>query len=129
MVAIGEAARLSGVGIETIRYYEREGIVPRPGRTANNRRVYGPGEIGRLRMLRQCRNLGFSLSDAKLLLDLSDQPAADCGTVYAMAEAQIAAVRAKIADLKKLEVALQELTLNCGSGSVACPMLEQLRKI
>ncbi|MCD9150154.1 MerR family transcriptional regulator [Pseudophaeobacter flagellatus] len=72
MIAIGEASRQSGIGIETIRYYEREGIVPKPERAANNRRLYSVHDVGRLRLLKKCRDLGFPLADAKTLIDLSE---------------------------------------------------------
>lgn len=127
MIAIGEASRQSGVGIETIRYYEREGIVPRPARAANNRRLYSPDEVGRLRYLKRCRELGFSLASAKTLLDLSESRDADCHSVKALAEAHVSDVRQKIKELIKLEAALVELTANCAAGNVACPMLGKLR--
>ncbi|UWQ32382.1 MerR family transcriptional regulator [Leisingera sp. M527] len=70
MTAIGEASRQSGVSVETIRYYEREGIVPKPQRAPNNRRLYSARDVGRLRFLKRSRDLGFPLADAKTLLVL-----------------------------------------------------------
>jgi DNA-binding transcriptional MerR regulator len=127
MFAIGEASRQSGVGIETIRYYEREGIVPKPERASNNRRVYTTHDIGRLRFLKKCRDLGFPLPDAKTLLDLSEGGGEDCQSVKEMAELHIDNVRHKINELIRLEAALRELTVNCDIGNVSCPMLSQLR--
>jgi len=127
MIAIGEASRQSGVGIETIRYYEREGIVPKPERAANNRRMYSQREVGRLRFLKRCRDLGFSLASAKTLLDLSESSDADCQSVKALAEVHISDDRQKIIELGKLETALVELTANCAAGNVACPMLNKLQ--
>lgn len=127
MIAIGEASRQSGVGIETIRYYEREGIVPKPERAANNRRLYSAHDVGRLRFLKKCRDLGFPLTDAKMLLGLSEGGDADCQSVKEMTELHIADVREKISALKRLEAALSELMANCDSGNVSCPMLSQLR--
>ncbi len=127
MIAIGEASRQSGVGIETIRYYEREGIVPRPVRALNNRRLYAASDVGRLRFLKRCRDLGFPLPDAKALLELSEGSAEDCRSVKELAEAHIASVRSKIDELRRLERALRELTANCDSGNVHCPMLQSLR--
>jgi MerR family mercuric resistance operon transcriptional regulator len=129
MIAIGEASRLSGVGIETIRYYEREGIVPEPGRAANNRRLYSKEEVGRLRFLKQCRDLGFRLADAKTLLGLSEHHETDCQSVKDIAEFHISSVQAKIAELKRLEAALDELMANCSGGNVECPMLRQLQQM
>lgn len=127
MIAIGEASRQSGVGIETIRYYEREGFVPIPARALNNRRLYSANDVGRLRFLKKCRDLGFSLSVAKALLELSEGSADDCRSVKELAEAHIASVRTKINELRRLERALSELTANCDSGKVHCPMLQRLR--
>ena len=127
MIAIGEASRQSGVGIETIRYYEREGVVPKPERASNNRRLYSQRDVGRLRFLRKCRDLGFPLADAKTLLDLSESSGADCQTVKEMAERHVSNVRRKIKELTVLEAALNELTANCDSGNISCPMLSQLR--
>jgi MerR family mercuric resistance operon transcriptional regulator len=70
MFAIGEASRQSGVGIETIRYYEREGIVPKAERTASGRRVYCRDAIARLRFIRRCRDHGFSIADSRTLMAL-----------------------------------------------------------
>lgn len=127
MTSIGEASRRSGVSIETIRYYERAAIVPKPDRAENGRRVYSDLEIGRLRFVRRCRDLGFSMADAKTLLALSEGTAADCKAVYDLAIAHLAAVRIKISELARLEAALEELTSNCQSASTRCPMLEELK--
>ncbi|SLN44885.1 Mercuric resistance operon regulatory protein [Falsiruegeria litorea R37] len=127
MIAIGEASRRSGVGIETIRYYEREGIVPKPERASNNRRLYSEHDVGRLRFLKKCRDLGFPLADAKILLNLSEGDREDCRSVKEVAEIHITKIRAKIDELGRLEAALSELTANCDSGNVSCPLLSQLR--
>ena len=127
MIAIGEASRQSGVGIETIRFYEREGVVPKPARGANNRRLYSAEAVGRLRYLKRCRDLGFSLADAKTLLALSDSRQEDCQSVRDLAQDRLSEVRAKLEDLSKLESALVELMANCAIGNVACPMLSRLR--
>jgi MerR family mercuric resistance operon transcriptional regulator len=129
MIAIGEASRQSGVGIETIRYYEREGILPKPERAPNNRRVYSAEDVGRLRFLKRCRDLGFSLADAKTLLDLSEGGGGDCRAVKDLAELHAANVRAKIDELRRLEAALKELMSNCDSGNAHCPLLSELRTV
>lgn len=127
MIAIGEASRQSGVGIETIRYYEREGIVPKPERAPNNRRIYSVQDVGRLRFLKKCRDLGFPLADSKALLLLSEGGGEDCQSVQELAELHITNIRDKIDELRRLEAALHELTANCASGNVSCPMLARLR--
>jgi len=126
--AIGEVSRKSGVSIETIRYYEREGIVPKPDRLPNGRRVYVSEEIGRFKFLKNCRDLGFSLPDAKALLDLSGAAHSDCEAVSRMSKTHLDSIRDKISELKKLDAALQELTANCSAGNTDCPMLDKLRK-
>lgn len=128
MIAIGQAARLSGVSIETIRYYEREGIVARPARAQNGRRVYGAAEIADLTFIRRCRDLGFSMSDARTLLALSHGREENCDHVRDLASRHLAAVRDRIGELRRLEEALEELTANCASGSPLCPMLDDLRR-
>lgn len=129
MVEIGEASRQSGVGIETIRFWEREGIIPRPNRQANNRRQYSAADIGRLRFVRTCRDLGFPPTEARALLDLSMRRDGDCAAVKAMAERQIASIRDRIVALTALEAALVEMSGNCDRGQITCPMLMQLQQV
>ncbi len=128
MIAIGEAARLSGVSIETIRYYEREGIVARPARGLNGRRLYDAAEVADLTFIRRCRDLGFPMVDARTLLALSHGREENCDRVRDLSSRHLAAVRDRIAELRRLEAALEELTGNCASGSPLCPMLDDLRK-
>jgi DNA-binding transcriptional MerR regulator len=127
MSLIGEASKRSGVGIETIRYYEREGIVPKPGRSPNGRRKYTRDDIANLRFIKRCRELGFALQDARALLLISQGGNVDCGNVLEFGLSQLEDVRTKIEELRKLEVALEELTSNCRAGSPQCPMLDQIR--
>lgn len=126
MTGIGEAARQSGLGIETIRYYEREGIVPAPARLGNGRRSYSPAAVARLRFLRTCRSLGFTLSESRLLLDLSERPQVDCAAVLDISEAHLRTVRARIRELRALERALRQLASNCRQNRTTCPLLEEL---
>jgi len=123
MIAIGEAARQSGVAIETIRYYERAGIVPKPGRGANGRRAYTPEDVARLRFVRRCRDLGFSMAEARALLRLEE---GDCESVCALTEMHLDKVRRKIAALQALEAELITLTERCTLGATRCPMLDEL---
>lgn len=127
MIAIGEASRLSGVSIETIRYYEREGIVSKAGRTASGRRVYSDTEISELRFIKRCRDLGFSIRDAVALRDLADAPSVACETVEQLGRTHLSKVQEKLAELQKLESALAELVANCSNGQSDCPMLDALR--
>ncbi|MEP2980676.1 MAG: MerR family transcriptional regulator [Lentilitoribacter sp.] len=124
--AIGNAAKLSGVNIETIRYYEREGIVPKAKRAENGRRTYDEDAISRLRFVKRCRELGFAIVDIRTLLRLSDQDAGTCDEVRNLSEMNLAAVSAKIEDLVRMQNALQELITSCRSGQTECPMLRNL---
>lgn len=127
MYAIGETSRRSGVAVETIRYYEREGIVARPARSRSGHRRYGADAIARLRFVKRCRELGFAIPDIRLLLDLSGEPDGACGEVAALGQRHLDAVRGKIADLGRMEAALNELVASCAAGKARCPMLETLR--
>lgn len=126
MIAIGEAARASGVSVETIRYYERVGVVAKPRRTASGRRVYAPDDVAALRFVRRCRDLGFSLEDAVALCGLARDPHEACDAAGRLAGQHLARVRDKIADLQRLEAALSELVANCDRGQPDCPMLDKL---
>lgn len=128
MFAIGEASRQSGVGIETIRYYEREGIVPLAERTASGRRVYARESIARLRFIKRCRDHGFSIADSRVLLSLSNDSDSACGDAMQVAGRHLTDVRRKIVELQQLEMALEELATNCAKGRVHCPMLDILTK-
>lgn len=126
MVAIGEASRLSGVTVETIRYYERAGITSKPGRTASGRRAYSDADIAGLRFIKRCRDLGFSIRDAVTLRNLAADRESACETVERLGQSHLADVRRKIADLQRLETALAELVSNCSQGRRDCPMLDAL---
>ena len=127
MVAIGEASRLSGVPIETIRYYEREGIISKAGRTASGRRTYSDAEISELHFIKRCRDLGFSIHDAVALRSLASEPEGACETVEQLGRKHLSKVQAKLAELRQLESALSELVANCAKGQPDCPMLDALR--
>ena len=126
MAAIGEAARRSGIHIETIRYYEREGIVPPPGRTATGRRIYTEAEIGILVFVKRCRNLGFPISDVKTLMALRDASEEQSGEVKTIALHHLQDVRDRIADLTRLQASLTSLVAECEDGRVECPALKEL---
>jgi MerR family mercuric resistance operon transcriptional regulator len=123
--AIGDAARASGVHLETIRYYERIGLVPPPARAGNGRRVYDAAAIRRLAFIRRARELGFALDEIRELLVLAERGA--CGEVKALTERHLQGVRAKLADLARLEAELQAAAGRCDAETaVACPILEAL---
>lgn len=126
-LSIGELSRLSGVNIETIRYYERIKMLPAPPRTASGRRVYGPAEKRALGFIRRSRELGFTLEEIRALLALGGPERASCADVHKIASAHLKNVRSKLADLVKLESVLAETVAQCSDGtSPDCPVLDIL---
>jgi MerR family mercuric resistance operon transcriptional regulator len=126
-IPIGEVSRLTGVNIETIRYYERIKMLPAPQRTASGRRVYGPHEARILAFIRRSRELGFSLDEIRTLLRLGGPERASCREVREIAAHRLEDIRAKLGDLKKLERLLAKTVARC-SGKMApdCPVLDIL---
>ena len=128
MFAIGQASQQSGVNIETIRYYEREGVVPKPGRSAAGRRLYSADEIAKLRFVKRCRDLGFPIPIIQTFLSFNEVEDRSCGEVKALAEDHLAEIDAKIENLERLRGALLSLSKSCDDGTAACPMLDALMK-
>lgn len=110
---IGELAQATGTPVETIRYYEREGLLPPAARADNNYRVYLPVHAERLAFIRQCRNLDMTLDEVRALLALRDAPAADCGEINALLDAHIGHVAHRIRELRALEKDLKTLRARC----------------
>lgn len=111
---IGELSRLSTTSIETIRYYEREGLLPSPARSQGNFRLYQPGHLERLQFIRHCRGLDMSLDEIRVLLRVKDAPAADCSDVNSLLDEHIEHVSRRIRELRLLERQLRELRRCCG---------------
>ncbi|MBO6718323.1 MAG: helix-turn-helix domain-containing protein [Rhizobiaceae bacterium] len=126
MYSIGEVSKRSGVNIETIRYYEREGIVPGPDRLANGRRTYDDKGLAALRFVKKCRDLGFTMHDAKALLSLATDSGMNCGQVRPIAEAHLAIVVRKMEELARLRDALTRMVAECGDPASECPILNVL---
>jgi len=126
MYPIGRASELSGVLIETIRYYEREGVVPKPDRTASGRRVYSDSDIGRLRFIKRCRDLGFSMVEARSLLGLTGESHLNCTNARDIAARHLAGIRTKIAELNRMDLALNQLIERCDQNDRRCPLLDEL---
>jgi MerR family transcriptional regulator, copper efflux regulator len=110
---IGKVARRAGIGVETIRFYEREGLLAAPARRDSGYRLYTEGVIGRIRFIRRAKELGFSLKEIKELLQLRRNSSSTCEDIREKAEAKIANVETKIAMLKKMKQALTELSAAC----------------
>jgi MerR family mercuric resistance operon transcriptional regulator len=126
MAGIGEASRRSGVGIEAIRYYERKGVVASPARTEGGRRDYDDQGIARLRMIRRCRDLGFTLPQSQSLLELAEDAQTECSDVKLIGEKHIAHVDRKIEELQRLKTALGDLLNHCRRAGQNCPALMHL---
>jgi MerR family mercuric resistance operon transcriptional regulator len=127
-ISIGELSRRSGVNIETIRYYERIGMMPHPPRTASGRRLYRVMEGRTLSFIRRARELGFTLDEIRTLLALADQGGHQvCVEVRDLAARHLADVRAKIADLRGMEAILAEAVHRCDEGEPTdCPLIGAL---
>jgi MerR family mercuric resistance operon transcriptional regulator len=126
MLTIGRLARASGVNLETIRYYERIGLMPEPDRTSGGHRAYADDHRRRLSFIRRARELGFTLEQVRELLKLNAQEGGRCDTVAVLTEAHLADVRRKIADLGRLESILAESVARCSREGPACAILEML---
>jgi MerR family transcriptional regulator, mercuric resistance operon regulatory protein len=124
---IGELSRLTGINIETVRYYEKIGMLRPPPRTKGGHRVYGPTETRVLAFIRRGRELGFGLEDIRALLGLGAPVKASCEDVREIAAHHLDDIRCKIADLRKLERLLAKTIAKCSGSSVPdCPILDIL---
>lgn len=123
-----DVARRAGVNIETLRFYERNGILPEPPRRASGYREYPPEAVRRVRFVKRAQELGFSLREIKDLLDLTTVPRAKAGKVRHMAEAKIVEIDHKIRDLQAMKATLEGLLCACdGRRPLAtCPIIESL---
>lgn len=126
-LSIGQLARASGIGVETIRFYEREGLIAVPARTASGYRQYNPDAVDRLGFIRRAKQLGFSLGEIRELLGLA-QGDGERARVKALAEHKLAGIERRIEELRRMRAALAELTQQCsGHGPVeGCPIIEAL---
>jgi MerR family mercuric resistance operon transcriptional regulator len=124
---IGKLAAETGVNIETIRYYERVGLLAAPPRTLGRHRVYTERDTQRLTFIRRSRELGFSVNDIRTLLDLSDNGRSRCAKEFTLRH--LDDVRGKIASLKRLERALKSMTEACKPGDQSsCPIFDALSR-
>ena len=127
VIQIGELSRRTGCNIETIRYYERIGLLPAPPRSAGHYRVYDLDHVRRLKFIRTSRDLRFSLVEVRALLALADRKGGSCEDVQKLAQTHLNDVQSKIADLKAIDRVLRKTVALCASGSRAvCPIIEAL---
>ena len=129
-LTIGRVARRAGVGVETIRFYERKGLLEDPPRRRSGYRQYPEEAVARIRFIRRAKDLGFSLREVHELLSLRVDRRTSASEMRSRAEAKIADIELKLADLERMRSALAELTACCQSrGAQAdCPILEALEK-
>lgn len=128
VLTIGKLASRGGVSVQTIRYYERSGLLPKPSRASSGYRLYADDAVRRLTFIKQAQLLGFSLSEIQDLLSLRMEPGTTCGDIRNRARQKIAGVNRKIEDLQRIKNALTKLAAACrGNGPTSdCPILEAL---
>jgi MerR family mercuric resistance operon transcriptional regulator len=127
-LTIGQVAGQAGVKVETVKFYERRGLIEQPPRPASGYRTYPPQAVARICFIRRAQELGFSLKEIGELLGLRHSPETSCAEVKAKAEAKIADIERKREALRKMQEALQRLATACkGEGPVSeCPILEAM---
>lgn len=126
-LTIGELARRTGTRTETVRYYEKIGLLAPPGRTAGNYRAYGESDLARLSFIRRTRDLGFSIDQIRTLLALSDDRSRDCATIDEIATAHLHEIDRKLADLTALRQEIATLVASCEGGTIGeCRILDAL---
>ena len=130
MLTIGQLAKQAGVGVETIRFYEREGLLAKPHRSPSGYRQYPPDAVGRVQFLRRAQWLGFTLREAKDLLTLRDDPDADRANVREKATEKLADIESRIEELLAMRVELARLVATCRGGgpAVNCPIIAAIDK-
>jgi len=127
-ITIGQLARRAGVGVETVRFYEREGLISEPPRRPSGYRDYPLETVTRIVFIRRAKELGFSLKEISELLELRVRPRRNCALVKRSADAKIADIDAKITSLRKMRRALKDLTKACDerTPTTECPILASL---
>lgn len=127
---IGELAGLTDTPIETIRYYEREGLLPPAPRSGGNYRLYGEAHAERLSFIRHCRSLDMALDEVRVLLHVADSPASRCDEVNTLLDEHLGHVMQRIRELRRLEARLKELQARCRTSkdSSACGILNELMR-
>ena len=124
---IGDLARLTGTKVNTIRFYEDIGLLPRAVRTASGRRIYASSDVRRLAFIRHGRTLGFSTGEIRSLLALAEEPNRDCSEAAAIARRHLADIEVRIARLETLRAALSDVAMSCEGGRAAdCRVIEAI---
>ena len=128
-MTIGQVAKLAGVGVETIRFYEREGLLNKPKRRQSGYRMFGPEVVNRIRFIKNVKELGFSLKEIRELLFLRVDSRGTAAEVKKRVDSKIDQIDRRIGDLKKVRNALAQLSRSVGKGPASdCPLLDVLDK-
>ncbi len=129
-LSVGQLAKRANVNIETIRYYERRGLLPAPKRRESGYREYSEDDVNRIKFIKRAQELGFTLKEISELLELRVDATTTCGEVKKQAEAKISNIEEKINALKKMKVALGKLASSCKDDEPrdSCPILEYLNE-
>jgi len=126
-ISIGQLSRATGIHIETIRYYERIGLLPNPPRSRGGHRAFDENHLKRLTFIARARDLGFPLREIRALLSLAERDSFTCDEMRDLTLDHLASIRAKIDDLERLEATLEEVSSKCRGGSTPeCPILDAL---
>lgn len=130
-MTIGKLAKAAGVGVETVRFYERKGLIQKPAKRESGFRTYSNDEVARIRFIRRAQELGFTLREVKDLIELQSKKRMTGSQVQKKADQKISEVQKKIADLKRMEASLRKLSRVCGDGEQAikeCRFLDCFEK-
>jgi len=125
-ISISRVADAAGVNLQTVRYYEREGLLPPAPRTAANYRAFPPESVRRIRFIKRAQELGFTLQEIRELMALTPEAGDDCATVRALAKEKVSQIKAKVASLNRMRRTLERLIRECpGEGGTLdrCPIL------
>ncbi len=129
LITIGKVAARTGCNIETIRYYEKEGLLPKPSRSSGGHRLYSLAQIERLTFIRRARELGFSMQEIKQLHSIVDGELISCECVKKIADDHLEEIDLKIADLAKMKAILADLSQQCSGLAVPdCPIISALQR-
>lgn len=127
-LSAGQLSARCGVNVETIRYFERIGLIPQAGRTANGHRRFGDRHLQQLNFIRRTKEMGFSQNEVRSLISLSNDSSKSCGEIKVIADANLIVIRSKISGLLRLEKLLAEASSKCGdSERPQCPVIEALQ--
>lgn len=127
LIKIGELSNKTGIHIETIRYYERLKLIPKPGRSGAGHRVYSDHHLKRLSFIRRCRELDFSLDEIRYLLQAAEDDNPSCAEVEKFSKKHLSLIQSKIKDLRAMEKTLKTLLGECqGNRAPGCPLIDVL---